>query len=52
MEEIYEKAKLALEKYYELFGRIDKLPVADALEELKSVSEDLVEVITDFTYPE
>lgn len=45
-------ARRTLDKYYELYAKIDKLPVADALEELKSVAEDLVEFITDIVYPE
>lgn len=47
-----ERAKEILDKYYELSSRIDKMAVADALEQLKSVAEDLVDVVTDFVYSE
>ena len=47
-----ERAKEILDKYFELSSRIDKMAVADALEQLKSVAEDLVDVVTDFVYSE
>lgn len=47
-----EKAKNAVDKYYEFVAKCDKMAVADALEELKSVAEDLVDVLTDIIYYE
>ena len=47
-----ELAKQRLNEYYALMSRIDKMAVADALEELKSCAENLVDILTDLVYNE
>ena len=47
-----ELAKQRLNEYYELASRIDKMAVADALDELKACAENLVDILTDLVYNE
>ena len=51
-EDSEERVKDALHDYYKLYSEIDRMPVADALEELKAVAENLVDAITDYIYYE
>lgn len=47
-----ELAKQRLAEYNELISRIDKMAVADALDELKLRAENLADSLTDLVYNE
>ena len=50
--DMYKNGIEALERYNNLMGKIDKMAVADALEELKLVAEAMADALTDIIYCE
>lgn len=51
-EEEKERAKLVLDKYYAHTAKSEKMAVADALAELQSIAEELVDCLTDIVWYE
>jgi hypothetical protein len=49
---MYKNAIEALERYNNLMEKIDKMAVADALEDLKLVAEVMADALTDIVYCE
>lgn len=50
MDTLKERAKEILEEYHSL--DLERMPVADALQELALVAENMADIITDFVYDE